>query len=309
VVAIMTTIGALFGLLGTGLAIGVLLITAGLRERPIRPATPSRLGIWLTAHQDRKQIGLLVGAVLAGLGVGVITGWVVGAILTVVAIVGLPRILGSNSDHKRHLERIEAIASWTEMLRDTLVAAAGLEQAILATAPACPAAIREEITELAVRLERGERLAPSLRNLAEQLRDPTADLVISALVLAAEHQARQLADLLGELAGEAREQASMRMRVEAGRARTRTSVRVIVITTLSFAIGLVLLNRGYLAPYDTAFGQIMLLLVGTLFAAAFAWLARIARLREPERFLTELATIRPHSADVDDLFTGKGASW
>lgn len=306
----MTTTAALFGLLGAGLAVGVLLIMTGLRGRPVRPAAPSRLGSWLAAHHDRKQVGWLVLAVLAGLAVGVITGWVVGAILTVLAVVGLPQILGSNVDHKRHLERIEAIAEWTEMLRDTLVAAAGLEQAILATAPACPEAIREEITELAVRLERGERLAPSLRNLAEQLRDPTADLVISALVLAAEHQARQLADLLGELASEAREQASMRMRVEAGRARTRTSVRVIVITTLSFATGLVLLNRGYLAPYDTAFGQIMLLLVGTLFAAAFAWLARIARLREPERFLTELTTIRPHDADVgvDDLLTGKGAS-
>jgi len=307
-VAAMTTTAALFGLLGAGLAGGILLILAGLRGRPIRSAAPSRLDTWLAAHHDRKQVGWLVVAVLAGLAVGVITGWVVGAVLTGLAVVGLPRILGSNVDHKRHLERIEAIAGWTEMLRDTLVAAAGLEQAILATARACPSAIRDEITELAVRLERGERLAPSLRNLADQLRDPTADLVISALVLAAEHQARQLADLLGELAGEAREQASMRMRVEAGRARTRTSVRVIVISTLSFALGLVLLNRGYLAPYDSAFGQIMLLLVGALFTAAFAWLARIARLREPERFLTNLATIRPHDADVDDLLTGKAAS-
>lgn len=306
----MTTTAALFGLLGAGVAAGALLIAVGLRGRPARPATPSRLNTWLAARHDRKQVGLLVVAVLAGLAVGAVTGWVIGAFLTVVAVIGLPRILGSNVDYKRQLERIEAIAGWTEMLRDTLVAAAGLEQAILATAPACPEAIREEITELAVRLERGERLAPSLRHLADQLRDPTADLVISALVLAAEHQARQLADLLGELAGEAREQASMRMRVEAGRARTRTSVRVVVITTLVFAIGLVLLNRGYLAPYDSAFGQIMLLLVGALFTAAFAWLARIVRLREPERFLTELTTIRPHDAevDVDDLLIGKETS-
>lgn len=306
----MTTTAALFGLLGAGVAVGALLIAVGLRGRPARPGTPSRLNIWLAARHDRKQVGLLVVAVLAGLAVGAVTGWVVGTILTVVAVIGLPRILGSNVDYKRQLERIEAIAGWTEMLRDTLVAAAGLEQAILATAPACPEAIREEITELAVRLERGERLAPSLRHLADQLRDPTADLVISALVLAAEHQARQLADLLGELAGEAREQASMRMRVEAGRARTRTSVRVVVITTLVFAIGLVLLNRGYLAPYDSAFGQIMLLLVGALFTAAFAWLARIVRLREPERFLTELSVIRPHDAEVDgdDLLIGKETS-
>ncbi|WP_103355731.1 type II secretion system F family protein [Amycolatopsis sp. CA-128772] len=294
----------LLGVLGGGVAVGALLMVAGLRGRPARVVTSSRLSTWLAARHDRKQVGLLVAAVLVGLAVGVVTGWVVGGILTVVAVVGLPRILGSNVDHQRQLERIEAIAGWTEMLRDTLVAAAGLEQAILATAAACPEAVREEITELAVRLERGERLAPSLRHLADQFRDPTADLVISALVLAAEHQARQLADLLGELAGEAREQASMRMRVEAGRARTRTSVRVVVITTLVFAVGLVLLNRGYLAPYDSAFGQIMLLLVGLLLAVAFTWLGRIVRQRDPERFLTELSAIRQH----DDLLTGKGAS-
>lgn len=306
----MTTTAALFGVLGAGLAGGVLLIVVGWRGHPTTPATPSRLSRWLRAQQGRPQFGWLTGAVLAGLVVGAVTGWVMAAVLTMLAVVSLPRFLGSSATHKRDLERIEAIAGWTEMLRDTLVAAAGLEQAILATAPACPTAIREEITELAVRLERGERLAPSLRNLADQLRDPTADLVISALVLAAEHQARQLADLLGELAGEARDQASMRMRVEAGRARTRTSVRVIVITTLGFATGLVLLNRGYLAPYDSAFGQIMLLFVGALFAAAFAWLARIAQLREPERFLTELAVIRPHDADVevDDLLVERGPS-
>lgn len=305
----MTATAALFGLLGVGAAAGVLFVVAGLRGRAVDPATSSRLSVWLAVRPDRKQVDWLVVAVLAGLAVGAVTGWVIGAVLAALAVVGLPRILGANIDHKQHLEHIEAIAGWTEMLRDTLVAAAGLEQAILATAPACPVAIRGEITELAVRLERGERLAPSLRHLADQLHDPTADLVISALVLASEHQARQLADLLGELASEAREQASMRMRVEAGRARTRTSVRVIVITTLSFAVGLVLLNRGYLAPYDSSFGQIMLLLVGALFATAFAWLARIARLRESERFLTELGSIRQHDTevDVDDLLTGKGA--
>jgi len=82
----------------------------------------------------------------------------------------------------------------------------------------------------------------------------------------------------------------------------------VVITTLSFAVGLVILNRGYLAPYDTAFGQVMLLLVGALFAAAFVWLARIAQLREPERFLTDLAVVRPHDTDVDDLLAEKGPS-
>jgi Flp pilus assembly protein TadB len=309
-VAAMTSTAALTGLLGVGLAVGVILVVAGIRGTTVRQVEPSPWRRWLAQRRDRTKIGWLVGAVIVGLGVGVVTGWVIGAVLAALAVVGLPPLLGANKDYKRTLDRIEAIASWTEMLRDTLVAAAGLEQAILATALAAPAAIRTEITELAVRLEGGERLAPSLRNLADQLRDPTADLIVSALVLAAEHQARQLADLLGELAGEAREQASMRMRIEAGRARTRTSVRVIVITTLSFAIGLMLLNRGYLKPYDSAFGQIMLLIVGAMFAVAFTWLARIARLREPERFLTQLTAVRPRDAelDLDELLSEEPAS-
>ena len=168
------------------------------------------------------------------------------------------------------------------MLRDTLSAAAGLEQAILATAPLAPPAIRGEITDLATRIENGDRLAPSLRRLADQLADPTGDLVIAALVLAAEQQARQLGDLLGSLAHAAREQASMRMRVEAGRARTRTSVRVIVGTTLCFAVAVVVLNRSYLSAYDSAVGQVVLLGIGVLFSLGFAWLVRIAQVAEPD---------------------------
>ena len=284
----MTATTVLFGLLGAGVALGILLVVVGLRGRSDDVTTPRRHSL----RFDQKTFGRMAVALVFGFGVGMFTGWVIAAVLSVLAVLGLPRILGSNVDHQRQLERIEAIASWTEMLRDTLVAAAGLEQAILATASTCPEPIREEITELAVKLESGERLAAALRDLADQLRDPTADLVVSALVLAAEHQARQLADLLGELAVEAREQATMRMRVDAGRARSRTSVRVIVITTLLFAAGLVVLNREYLNPFDSAFGQLILLLVGALFATAFAWLKKISQFREPERFLTEFLNSR-----------------
>ena len=75
----------------------------------------------------------------------------------------------------------------------------------------------------------------------------------------------------------------MRMRVATARARLRTSIRVIVGTTLAMAAGLVVFNRGYLAPYDTATGQVVLAAIGGLFAAAFAWLARMAATDKPAR--------------------------
>lgn len=280
---------ALSALLGVGVGVGLLLVIFGwhgvdsnrscglLRRSRFRRAQSAAV------RYRPLRIGL---ALAAGVLAGMATGWIVGAVLAGLAVWALPRILGRDSQHTRRVARIEAIATWTEMLRDTLSAAAGLEQAILAAAPLAPPAIREEITQLAARIENGKRLARSLRHLADDLADPTGDLVIAALVLAAEQQASHLADLLGSLAHAAREQASMRMRVEAGRARTRTSVRVIVGTTLGFAMLVVLLNRAYLAAFDTVTGQIVLLGIGLLFGLGFAWLARIAGVADPDRFLT-----------------------
>jgi hypothetical protein len=54
------------------------------------------------------------------------------------------------------------------------------------------------------------RLAPVARALSAELADPTADLVISALELAAERCARNLGELLGTLARSARDHAALR---------------------------------------------------------------------------------------------------
>jgi Flp pilus assembly protein TadB len=122
------------------------------------------------------------------------------------------------------------------------------------------------------------------------MNDPTADLVISALVLAAERRAANLSALLGSLAEAARDHASLRMSIAAGRAQARSEVRITIGTTLVFAAGLLVLDRHYLAPYHGAAGQLVLLLVGGLFALGFWALARMARVPEPDRLLTVTST-------------------
>ena len=59
---------------------------------------------------------------------------------------------------------------------------------------------------------------------------------------------------------------------------------------------MVLLNRPYLSAYDSAGGQVVLLIIGGLFSLGFAWLVRIARVAEPTRFLSN-----PHLAASDPL--------
>ena len=60
-------------------------------------------------------------------------------------------------------------------------------------------------------------------------------------------------------------------------------MRVIVGTTLCFAVAVVLLNRPYLSAYDSATGQVVLLGIGVLFGLGFVWLVRIATVTEPDR--------------------------
>ena len=270
---------ALATLCGAGVGLGLVVIWAGLRgldlPRPTRASSRPKI------ERANLRIGLAAGAAVI---VGAATGWPVGAVLAALAGWGAPGLLGGTRGAQAAVGRIEAIAGWAEMLRDTMAGAAGLEQAIVATAAVAPLPIRAEVATLALRLE-GERLAPALRAFADEVADPTCDLVVAALVLAAEHQAQRLGELLGSLAAAARDQATMRLRVEAGRARTRTSVKVIVGATGALVAGLALFNRGYLAPYDTATGQLVLVLVGAVFATAFVWLARMTRPVTVERFL------------------------
>ncbi len=302
-----TTIAAALGL---GTAVGVLMIITARRARTTGGSTSSRgaglIRVLRRPADDRRAVARLTMVVAVGAGTGVATGWVAGAVLAAAAVWFLPRLVGPDRAHARRVARIEAIASWAEMLRDVLSAAAGLEQAILTTAPLAPAAIRAEVTTLTARLESGQRLAPALRALAREMDDPSADLVLAALILAAEHQARQLGDLLGSLATTARGQAAMRMRVEAGRARTRTSVRVIVATTVAFAAGVVVFNRAYLDVYNTTTGQVVLLAIGALFAAGFTWLARIAASGDQTRVLTVHAPGVTGARDGGDASTGTG---
>ncbi|QIY94471.1 type II secretion system F family protein [Streptomyces sp. S1D4-11] len=285
------THGALIGLLlGAGLALSVWLIVYGALPRPHARRAVRQWRLPLQAS-GRQWLAAAVAALLAG----TVTGWPVAGLLALVGVLTLPRLLGQDRQAAARTSKLEAVAVWAEMLRDTLSAAAGLEQAILATAPVTPPALREETARLSARIDDGQPLGEALRVFADEVDDATCDMVTAALVMAAERQARQLAALLGQLAASTREQVTMRLKTEAGRGRVRTSVRVITCTTLGMAAGLVVLNRAYLDPYGSAEGQLVLALVGGLFAVAFWWLMKIATMEEEPRVLKG---VRPTAVEV-----------
>jgi len=263
---------AFAALLGAGFGLGILAFIGGLRRRHL--AAPSR-GHGLVVTRE-LVIRLAIAVFVAAL-VGVLTRWPVGALLAGIAAYALPKALGSNKDAERALARTEAVAIWAELLRDNMSAAAGLEQAIIVTAPFAPAAIKEDIDELTAGLRLGHRLPVALNALRDRLDDRTGRLVVRALLQASQRQSRDLAKLLTELASRARARANLRLKIAPGHAKIRTNARIITGFTLAMAAGLIILNPGFLRPYDSLAGQLVLVVVGAVFAAGFLGIARLAK--------------------------------
>ncbi|GAA4442490.1 type II secretion system F family protein [Phytohabitans houttuyneae] len=263
--------------LGAAFAAGILLTLYGGRRLPRPPR--------LVRRRRPPRPASIAGAVLAAATVAALTGWPVAAAAIAATVWFLPTIWGAATVERRAREQIEAVATWAEMLRDTLSAAAGLEQTIQATAPLAPPAIRRDVTALADALRVGARLPEALTRFAQQSANPTADLVAAALIHAASNQAAQLADRLAVLANAAREQATARDRIAAERARTRSAVRIIVGLTLTMVTAMTVFNRPFLAPYSSPTGQLVLAGIVGVFAAAFWWLHRLGRLNTPPRVL------------------------
>lgn len=230
------------------------------------------------------------GAAVAGLVALLVTRWPV-AFLAALVLGFFFRDVFFSPAGRAAVDRSVAIASWTEMLRDTLSASSGLEAAIAASAPLSAPVIRPALAALVSRLGR-EPLADALAEFAEELADPTADLVVSALILGARGEAQNLSELLSALAESARDEATMRLGVQAARSSTQTSVRVVAGVTVGMVAGLLVLNRSYLQPYGSASGQLVLAAVFALFAGGLIWLRQMSRLREPERFLAPKAGSR-----------------
>jgi Flp pilus assembly protein TadB len=258
----------------------VLLVMAAVQGRRVLSSTSGRR---LADGADRfllRAALALVGAVLGF----VCTRWPVVGLLGAVCGWFLPTVRASRGRANRDIDKVEAIATWTEQLRDTLGGASGLQSALIATAPLAPQVLAPAAGRLAARLEY-ERTAPSLRAFAHDVDHPIADFVVAALVIATEHEARDLSRLLGELATSAREEARLRTRVWVGRARTRTSVRIIAAIVPLMIGAVMIVDRSYLRPYDSAAGQAALLGVLVVFAIALIALERMGRIRLPERFV------------------------
>lgn len=259
----------------------VLLVHALTAREESRVAGPrSSLGRRLRSFGTRLPVAVGVGLLIL-----LLTRWVVAAVATGLLVLFWDALFGGAGAERRGIARIEALAAWTESLRDTVAGAVGLEQAIPATAYAASPVIANELSTMSDRLRVRVPLPVALQRFAEEMDDASADLIIAALILNSRLRGPGLREVLTSLSESARAELDMRQRVSAGRRSTRRSVQIVTGVTLTFVFGLRIFNPGYVEPYGSPVGQVVLLLVIGIFGAGIMWLRRLSRFETPERFL------------------------
>ena len=227
-------------------------------------------------------------AIVTGILILLATRWVVAGIGVGLLAYHWRSLSGANSE-RQAIARLEGLATWTESLRDTIAGAVGLEQAIPSSTRIAAPSIREPLLKMVDRLHTRMPMSDALRLFATDLDDASADLIIAALIINSRLRGPGLRDLLGALSRSVREELDMRRKVSAERRSTRRSVQIVIGVSVGMAILLALLDRSFLSPYSSPFGQLVLALISVLYGLGIAWLRRLARFESPQRMLGDAA--------------------
>ena len=290
------------GIFGAGLAIGLLMIVKGLRSASEETsAAPSRWASLAASLSPRRLTGQKprVAACAAGAaGLVAWTGWPAMAGIGFLALWHLPRVLGPDKVSRHAIELSDAVATFAEMLRDTLSAAAGLQQAVMAAAPLAPEPITAPCARLAEQIDAGTPLAEAVAAWSDQIADRHADVVAGCLIIASRRQSGNTAAVLNNVAASAREQASIRRRAVASQAKPRTSVRVTICVVLALFGVLMFGDAQFMAPYDSLRGQVVLVVASGVFGVALRWMDKILHPDPEPRVLTQLAAIAMSRQEV-----------
>lgn len=285
-------------LTGAGLGAAILLLVTGIRGSRIDPTRPP--------PRWRRALKLLRGpaatarsglAVTAGFVVLVLTRWPVAAAATIAVVLAGPYLFGGTRAEQAQIARLDALAIWTESLRDTVTASASLEQAIPASTTHAPLVIRPALERLSGQIRVQTPLDAALIDLAADLDDPSADRVVAALILSVRRRGDQLALVLTGLVVSVREDLDLQRRITAGRAELRRGVQIVAGITLVFAGYLSVFGGAFLDPYDTPAGQVALAVVVGLFAVGFLWMRHLAVGAPTQPFLARPGYERLGEAD------------
>ncbi len=266
-------------------AAGLWIVAAGIAGSS-RPGRGGGALAWRRASRLAPALRrYLAGGLVAG-AVWAISGWPALGLGAALAVVGLPTVLGQGRRASESIARIEGVEEWARRVADLLAIGVGVEQAIQTSARTAPPAVAAEVGTLAARIAARTPTELALRRFGDDVADPAADLVVAALILAVRRRGPGVAAALTAIAGSVGEDVAARRRIEADRARPRTTARAVTAITAALVLAGVV-NPGYTQPYATELGQVVLAATLVLFAASLGWMHSMTASAQHARILAD----------------------
>lgn len=275
-----------------GAAAIICAITAFLPAPEPKPGTTTlrQHAVRIRARFSRTDLLRLGGGIAGGIVASVVFSWPLLAALVPVAAFLVPRLL-SNSEGKRRIAKLEAIESWTRGLAGLVGVQGSLTQALIASRESAPALISDEVGRLAAQLASRWDPRVALRAFADELDDPSADVIVSHLLLASTLNGAGLIAALGQAADSVREEAEIRQEIESARASHRQAMMwltvIVGVAVAIAAISPLVMTGSPFAIYRTPQGQLLLTALIAAFLAAIWLMSRMGRIRDATRLFDE----------------------
>lgn len=284
----MTAVAVVAGLLLIG---GAVLVWNGLSatwpERRPQPETVGDRWARLTRRPpgragSRRDL-LLLGSVVVGVGVAVITGWPIVVLVAPSLALGLPYLLVLPKAHD--VDLLEALDRWIRALVASMSTGRSVADAIRVSRRTAPALLATEVGRLVDRLHNRWNGEEALRAFADELGSADADAVVAALILASRRGASGASETLAALADSIQDQLKGRRQIETERAKPYVVVRQVTIISLVTLIGMFVLSPGFFAGYRTPLGQVILSVLVVAYLGSLVLLRHRAKQPPRERLL------------------------
>jgi Type II secretion system (T2SS), protein F len=269
-------LGALCGLV---FAAGLLSAITGFIPRAssrVRVGGGVEAAMAARAGVDARQLRLVGLAGCGGSLVFAVTGWFAPALIFAGGVWLIPHTMTTRAAVRRDRERLRALASWIEILRDLFGSGAGIEDAIVASQRHTGKAIAVDVAQLVIDTRvRGSRAA--LVAFGESFANPVADEVVWALMIAMERSSTAISEVLSKAASRTRERVATQEKLDAKRSARFTVVNSMVAMTFLLGAAMVFLNPAYQRYYSTFVGQLVLTAIIFLQGGGFVALVRMGR--------------------------------
>ena len=270
------------GLLGIVHGTGRNTSAAGTRRRSIAELW-TKITRRPTGRVGQRRDMILLGSVIMGGILALLTGWLILVVVLPILAVGLPYLL--ILPKPRDVELLEALDRWIRSLAATLATGKSITDAIRISRRTAPPLIADEISLLVARLNNRWDTRDALMRFADAIDSPDADAVVAALILASSRGANGASVTLQALADSIQAQLKGRRAVEVERSKPYVVVRQVTIISLATLVLVFAGSPAFFAPYRTPLGQALLSVLLISYIGSLLMMRRKARQPARSRLL------------------------